>query len=158
MTTYTESRTSAATSAAEQEKSRALWILGRRRRFLVPGAYQWRTLALLGGLTVLLSAAGAYFFATDSWRIDVYGVGQPVIVLVFMVLEAVALWRLLALVTGQLGGGDGASQVDASVRLHLERPRRLAVWALGLLLIVVPIGSLYGPLLARYADRLAPLR
>jgi hypothetical protein len=111
-----------------------------------------------GGLTVLLSAAGAYFFATDSWRIDVYGVGQPVIVLVFMVLEAVALWRLLVLVTGQLAGGDAASQVDASVRLHLERPRRLAVWALGLLAIVVPIGALYGPLLARYADRLAPLR
>jgi hypothetical protein len=110
-----------------------------------------------GGLTILLSAAGAYFFATDSWRVDVYGLGQPGIVLVFMVLESIALWRLLVLMTDRLAGGS-AGEVDSGLRLHLERPRRLAVWALGLLAIVVPIGALYGPLLARYADRLVPLR
>jgi RsiW-degrading membrane proteinase PrsW (M82 family) len=109
-----------------------------------------------GGLTLLFSAAGAYFFATDSWRVDVYGLGQPGIVLVFMVLEAVALWRLLVLTTDQLAGGPGV--VDPGLRLHLERPGRLAVWATGLLLVIVPIGALYGPLLARYADRLVPLR
>jgi len=110
-----------------------------------------------GGLTILLSAAGAYFFATDSWRIDVYGLGQPGIVLVFMVLESIALWRLLVLMTDRLADGAEAT-VDAGLRLRLERPGRLAVWALGLLAIVVPIGALYGPLLARYADRLVPIR
>ena len=55
MTTYTES--SSSTRAAEEGGSRELWILGRRRRFLVPGVYQWRSLALLGGLTLLLVAA-----------------------------------------------------------------------------------------------------
>jgi RsiW-degrading membrane proteinase PrsW (M82 family) len=110
-----------------------------------------------GGLTILLSAAGAYFFATDSWRVDVYGLGQPGIVLVFMVLESIALWRLLVLTTDRLAGSSEAA-VDAGLRLHLERPRRLALWALGLLAVVVPIGALYGPLLARYADRLVPLR
>ena len=88
---------------------------------------------------------------------DVYGLGQPGIVLVFMVLESIALWRLLVLMTDRLAGGSEAA-VDSGLRLHLERPRRLAVWALGLLAIVVPIGALYGPLLARYADRLVPLR
>lgn len=110
-----------------------------------------------GGLTILLSAAGAYFFATESWRVDVYGLGQPGIVLVFLVLESIALWRLLGLMTDRLAGGSDAA-VDSGLRLHLERPRRLAVWALGLLLVVVPIGALYGPLLARYADRLVPIR
>jgi RsiW-degrading membrane proteinase PrsW (M82 family) len=109
-----------------------------------------------GGLTLLFSAAGAYFFATDTWEVDVYGLGQPGIVLVFMVLEAVALWRLLVLVTDQLAG---ASQtVAGGLNLGLDQPRRLAAWAVGLMLIVVPIGALYGPLLTRYADRLIPIR
>src|SRR6185369_5654201 len=55
MTTYTES--SSSTRAVEESGSREVWILGRRRRFVVPGAYQWRSLALLGGLTVLLMGA-----------------------------------------------------------------------------------------------------
>jgi drug/metabolite transporter (DMT)-like permease len=58
MTTYTESTSTAApASVVEQDKPREIWLLGRRRRFRVPGAYQWRTLALLGGLTLLLVAA-----------------------------------------------------------------------------------------------------
>jgi hypothetical protein len=109
-----------------------------------------------GGLTLIFSAAGAYFFATDSWRIDVYGLGQPAIVLVFMVLEAIALWRLLLMTTDRLRGG--APTVDGSLGLRLDEPRRLAVWATGVVLIVVPIGLLYGPLLARYADRMLPIR
>jgi len=48
--------------------------------------------------------------------------------------------------------------VESGLRLHLERPRRLAFWATAVLVIVVPIGALYGPLLARYADRLLPIR
>ena len=55
MTTYTES--SSSTRAVEEGGRREFWILGRRRRFLVPGVYQWRSLALLGGLTLLLVAA-----------------------------------------------------------------------------------------------------
>jgi methyl-accepting chemotaxis protein len=55
MTTYTVS--SSSTSAVEEGKPRDLPILGRRRRFLVQGSYQWRSLALLGGLTLLLLAA-----------------------------------------------------------------------------------------------------
>lgn len=108
-----------------------------------------------GGLTLIFSAAGAYFFATDTWRIDVYGLGQPGIVLVFMALEAIALWRLLLLVTARLRGGTAT--VDSSLGLRLDDPRRLAAWATGVLLVIVPIGLLYGPLLTRYASRMVPL-
>ena len=55
MTTYTESSSSA--RAVEEGGAREVWLLGRRRRFLVPGVYQWRSLALLCGLTVLLVGA-----------------------------------------------------------------------------------------------------
>ena len=109
-----------------------------------------------GGLTLIFSAAGAYFFATDSWRIDLYGLGQPAIVLVFMALEAFALWRLLLLTTERLRGG--AATVDNSLGLRLDEPRRLAIWATVVVLVVVPIGLLYGPLLGRYADRMLPIR
>ena len=54
MTTYTVSSSS---TTVEEQKARELPILGRRRRFLVPGTYQWRSLALLGGFTLLLLAA-----------------------------------------------------------------------------------------------------
>src|SRR6185436_14917091 len=55
MTTYTESSSSA--RAVEEGAARDVWVLGRRRRFLVPGVYQWRSLVLLGGLTLLLVGA-----------------------------------------------------------------------------------------------------
>jgi RsiW-degrading membrane proteinase PrsW (M82 family) len=108
-----------------------------------------------GGLTLIFSAAGAYVFAADTWRVDVYGLGQPGIVLVFMALEAIALWRLLLLVTDQRRGA--AATADGGLGLRLDDPRRLAAWATGVLLVLVPIGLLYGPLLTRYADRLVPL-
>jgi hypothetical protein len=107
-----------------------------------------------GGLTLIFSAAGAYFFATDTWRVDVYGLGQPGIVLVFMVLEAITLWRVLILTTDQLRGD---APVETGLGLRLDEPRRLAAWAMGVILVVVPIGLLYGPLLSRYADRMIPL-
>jgi RsiW-degrading membrane proteinase PrsW (M82 family) len=109
-----------------------------------------------GGLTLIFSAAGSYFFAAHSWEVSVYGMAQPGIVLVFMALEAIALWRLLLLVTDHLRGGEAT--VAGGLGLRLDEPRRLAAWAVGVMLVVVPIGLLYGPLLARYADRMIPIR
>ena len=109
-----------------------------------------------GGLVVLFSGVGAYFFGTETWRLNVYGLGQPGIVIVFMVLEAIALWRLLVVVTDRLRD-PARPTVEPALALHLEQPRRLAVWAAGLLLVLVPLGALYGPLLARYVNRLVPL-
>jgi hypothetical protein len=109
-----------------------------------------------GGLILLLSAFGAYFFGTTTWTLDVYGVGQPGVVLVFMLLEAVAIWRLLVVVSGRLRD-PAAPAVETALALQLEQPRRLALWATGLLALLVPIGALYGPLAARYADKLLPL-
>ena len=74
-----------------------------------------------------------------------------------MFLEALALWRLLVVLTDHLRDPRHAP-VEATPALHLERPRRLALWATGLLTVLVPAGALYGPLLARYADRLLPVR
>jgi RsiW-degrading membrane proteinase PrsW (M82 family) len=108
-----------------------------------------------GGLTVLMSSAGAYFFGTDTWRLNIYGVGQPGVVAVFMVLEAVALWWLLLTVTARLRA-PGTPALESALSLHLEQPRRLALWATGLVAVLVPIGALYGPLLSRYAGRLLP--
>ncbi|MFN8522704.1 MAG: PrsW family glutamic-type intramembrane protease [Chloroflexota bacterium] len=110
-----------------------------------------------GGLTLLFSVAGAYFFATDTWRVDIYGVGQPVVVLAFMVLEAVALWRLLLLVGERLGPASAAA-TPAGLGLGLDRPRRLAIWATAVFALIVPIGVVFGPLLAHYAERLTATR
>jgi RsiW-degrading membrane proteinase PrsW (M82 family) len=109
-----------------------------------------------GSLTLLLSTFGAYTFGTDTWQISIYGIGQPGIILVFMLLETLALWRVLILVTVQLHPSATPS-AEPLLALHLERPRRLALWAIGLLLLLVPLGALYAPLLERYVPRLAPL-
>ena len=109
-----------------------------------------------GALVVLLSGVGAYFFGAESWSIDVYGLGQPGVVIVFMLLEAAALWRLLPLVTERLR--DPALGAEApTIELAMAQPRRLALWAAGLMFVLVPLGALYGPLVARYAVRLTPL-
>lgn len=110
-----------------------------------------------GGLAVLFSGLGVYFFGTDQWRFDIYGVGQPGIVVVFMLLEALALWRLLVVVCDRLRDPSQPC-VETMLALHLDRPRRLAVWAAGLMVVLVPLGALYGPLLARHASRLLPVR
>ena len=110
-----------------------------------------------GGLVVLFSGIGAYFFGTETWTFNIYGIGQPGVVTLFMVLEAIALWRLLIVVTGRLRDPK-QPEVETALALHLERPRRLALWATGLLVLLVPLGALYGPLLARYGDRLLPVR
>lgn len=109
-----------------------------------------------GGLVVLFSGIGAYFFGADTWQLNVYGVGQPGVVVVFMLLEAIVLWRALVVVSGRLGD---PTQPDAAagLALRLHQPRRLAVWATGLMLVCAALGALYGPLLARYAARLLPL-
>jgi hypothetical protein len=109
-----------------------------------------------GGLVVLYSGIGARFFGTETWEISVYGLGQPGIVAVFMVLEAIALWRLLVVVTGRLRD-PAQPEPAAALALHLEEPRRLALWATGLVVVLVPVGALYGPLLARYVSYLWPL-
>jgi RsiW-degrading membrane proteinase PrsW (M82 family) len=109
-----------------------------------------------GGLVVLFSGIGAYFFGTEAWRFNIYGLGQPGIVVVFMIVEAIALWRLLVVVAGRLRDPE-EPEIDTALALHLERPRRLALWATGLVLVLVPVGALYGPLVARYVDKLLPV-
>jgi hypothetical protein len=109
-----------------------------------------------GGLVVLYSDIGAYVFGADAWRLDIYGVGQPGVVMVFILLEAIALWRLLAVVTARLREPDRAG-ADVAPGLSLAQPRQLALWAAALAAVLVPLGALYAPLLARYAARLLPM-
>jgi RsiW-degrading membrane proteinase PrsW (M82 family) len=109
-----------------------------------------------GGLAVLFSDIGSYFFAVDSWNLDVYGLGQPGVVIVFMLLEAMALWRLLVHVSDLLRDPVLGEQPTTPV-LAMAQPRRLALWATGLMLVLAPLGALYGPLVARYAGRLVPI-
>jgi hypothetical protein len=73
-----------------------------------------------------------------------------------MVLEAIALWRALVVVTGLLRDPDQPERAS-TFSLGLDQPRRLALWATGLLVVCASLGALYGPLLARYADQLRPL-
>jgi RsiW-degrading membrane proteinase PrsW (M82 family) len=104
------------------------------------------------GLIILLSDVGAYFFGAQIWQLDILGVAQPGVVLVFMILEALVLWRMVVVVSEHLR--EPGAQVEPLLALHLEQPRRLALWASGLLIVAVSIGALYGPLLGRWAEKL----
>jgi hypothetical protein len=48
-----------------------------------------------GGLVVLFSGIGAYFFGTAVWEPSIYGLGQPGIVTALLVVGTAGLWRLL---------------------------------------------------------------
>jgi hypothetical protein len=74
-----------------------------------------------------------------------------------MLLEAIALWRVLPLVADQLGAGEGVPAVPL-LALRLERPERLALWASALFALIVPVAALYGPLVERYWRIAYPLR
>jgi hypothetical protein len=109
-----------------------------------------------GALVVLFSDIGSYVLGVETWRVDVYGLGQPGVVLVVMLIEAAALWWLLGFVTDRLQD-PALGKEPPRLELALRRPRRLALWATGLMFVLVPIGALYGPWLACYAQRLVPL-
>jgi hypothetical protein len=107
-----------------------------------------------GGLAVLSSAVGTYFFGVDTWTLSIYGVGQPVVVLVLLIIESALLWRLLGLITRRLQ--DPALAVEARLGAGIARPRALAITAVALLFGMAAIGALYGPLAQRYWEKLVP--
>ncbi|MBI4491536.1 MAG: PrsW family intramembrane metalloprotease [Chloroflexi bacterium] len=110
-----------------------------------------------GGLVILYSGLGAYFLGTTSWELNVYGIGQPGVMIVALLVEAIAMWRLLFLVTAWLRH-PARSESPPLLGLHLEHPRTLALWATAAALLVVPLAALYGPLLARYLQIALPVR
>lgn len=69
----------------------------------------------------------------------------------FLILEAVALWRLLYFVTDWL---RDPRETRSGLSFHLDQPRHLAIWAGAALFVLVPLSALYGPWLIRYAGHL----
>ncbi len=111
-----------------------------------------------GGLVVLFSGLGAYFFGADAWQVSIYGLGQPGTVVVYLVILSVFMWRLLVVVTPRLRDpAQAEAEAEPLLALHLENPRRLALWATSLMVVLATLGALYGPLIERYVDRLLPL-
>ncbi|MFN8498683.1 MAG: PrsW family glutamic-type intramembrane protease [Anaerolineae bacterium] len=108
-----------------------------------------------GGLTILVSDIGTYFFGTRSWRFDIYGIGEAGIVIVFMLMEAIALWWLLVAVTDRLRK-PGEAQRAPLWMLHLDQSQSLALWAATLLAILAPLAGFYRPILEVYASKLLP--
>jgi hypothetical protein len=104
---------------------------------------------------VLSSAVGTYFFGADTWTISIYGVGQPVVILVLLIIESALLWRLLGLITRQLG--DPAPAAETLLGPGLAAPRTLAITAVALFFGMAAVGALYGPLAQRYLDKLLPI-
>ncbi|MFQ5811723.1 MAG: HEAT repeat domain-containing protein [Anaerolineae bacterium] len=109
-----------------------------------------------GGLAVLYSSFGAYFFGTDTWTFNIYGVGLPGAVLVLMILEILFMWRILLTITARLRE-PGAREPETLLALRLHEPRRLALWASALLVIFVPVAALWDPLLGRHLSQMLPV-
>ena len=104
-----------------------------------------------GGLVILESIEADYLFEAHAWQLNVYGLWLPGIMITFLGVMGVGLWVLLFLVGGQLRSPD-ARPSEPLLALHLERPERLALTGAALLAAVVPIGALWGPLVARQLE------
>jgi hypothetical protein len=102
-----------------------------------------------GGIALLMSDFGAYYFQTRTWEVTVFDVGLSGALLVLLVLLSLLMWRMLWLVTGLLRGRQPELMPS-----RLSNPRQLAGFALGLLLAVVPVGALAAPIIADYIPRL----
>jgi hypothetical protein len=102
-----------------------------------------------GGIALLMSAFGAYYFHTRTWEVTVFDVGLPGALLVLLVLLSLLMWRMLWLVTGRLRGAR-----PEIIPWSLGNARQLARVALGLLLVTVPVGALAAPIIADYIPRL----
>jgi len=102
-----------------------------------------------GGIALLMSDFGAYYFHTRTWEVTVFDVGLPGALLVLLVLLSLLMWRMLWLVTGLLRGRQPGLMPS-----RLSNPRQLAGLALSLLLITVPVGALAAPIIADYIPRL----
>jgi RsiW-degrading membrane proteinase PrsW (M82 family) len=103
-----------------------------------------------GGLVILGSALGDYLFETEEWEFDVFGVGLPGVLITFLVLLSVLVWRLLFVVTGWLREEQPAGARVPLIRL--DQPRSLALVATTLLAVALAVGALWGPLLTEHIE------
>jgi RsiW-degrading membrane proteinase PrsW (M82 family) len=106
-----------------------------------------------GGLTVLFAGIGARYFGTQSWTVNIYGLGQPAAVVLFMLIEAAMLWRLLFAVTKGL---REEKEARISLKMRFSQPRRLALWGVSSMAVLASVGALYGPLIAAYGHLFLP--
>ena len=102
-----------------------------------------------GGIALLMTAFGAYYFETRTWEVNIFDVGLPGALLVLLALLGLLMWRILWVVTDRLRG-----ERPELMPSRLADARQLATVALGLLLVTVPVGALAAPLLADYIPRL----
>jgi RsiW-degrading membrane proteinase PrsW (M82 family) len=102
-----------------------------------------------GGIALLMTTFGAYYFETRTWEVNIFDVGLPGALLVLLILLSLLMWRILWLVTDRLRG----ERVDL-MPSRLADARQLAGVALSLLLITVPVGALAAPIIADYIPRL----
>ena len=99
-----------------------------------------------GGITLLMSAGGTYYFETRQWEITIYDVGLPLSIFVLLALLSLFMWLALWAVTGRLAQ---VSEETPAMVWRLRSSRQLAALGLGMLLIV-PLGALGTPYIVDY--------
>ena len=102
-----------------------------------------------GGIALLMTTFGAYYFETRTWEVNIFDVGLPGALLVLLILLSLLMWRILWLVTDRVRG-----ERPELMPPRLADARQLAGVALSLLLITVPVGALAAPIIADYIPRL----
>ncbi|PZS05844.1 MAG: hypothetical protein DLM70_05910, partial [Chloroflexi bacterium] len=108
-----------------------------------------------GAMGVLFSDVGAHFFGAERWTLNIYNVGQPGVVIVFMLLETILLWQLLVRVSAGLRASKDVDDVPLPP-LRRVSPRKLAIYAAVAVAVATSLGALYGPLVQNYSRHVLP--
>lgn len=121
---------------------------GAGRRLLATFALVFLLHALWnGGIALLMTDFGAYYFDSREWQISIYDIGVPVALIALLMILSLLMWRILWVVTGRLRGGERDLLLAPP---RFASARQLSVVALALLLMMVPVGALAAPIIRDY--------
>jgi RsiW-degrading membrane proteinase PrsW (M82 family) len=94
-----------------------------------------------GGSTLLLALVGARFFGEAPPEVDVLGVSVAGSLLALLTVEGVLAWMAARALSRRLAVPAEREQVEEALALgELSTDQSLALWAVGCLLVLLPVG------------------
>jgi RsiW-degrading membrane proteinase PrsW (M82 family) len=93
-----------------------------------------------GGFLAFVFVTGLDYYRGPDLSLSLYGTGVPILLILFLVVLALAMWWLLYRLMASLGRG-----IEPEPTPILVSRRALAGWAMACAVVLIPLGAALGP-------------